>query len=120
MRGTILRLKSGSLFKTLLVLTDIFGVWKFLGSFIQVASVSSFSFSFVLGFNNFNNSLWNYINKPLISNVISSFKVTLKVSKVLFSILGDLTRESHATMTSGSPKSTFSSKAGDIIISLTF
>ena len=54
----------------------------------------------VLGFSNLNISFWNSTRRFLISEVISSFKETLKRSKKLFSTLGDFSCEGPAMLAS--------------------
>ena len=88
-------------------------------SFYVSSSVFSFMFSPVLGFNSFIISSWDSMRRLLISEVISSFKEALKLSRRLFSILGDFGLEEPAMPTSWSKKQEFSTTIGETRPSLT-
>ena len=75
--------------------------------------------SFGLDFNSFRNSFWDSAEKPLISEVITSFEEAMSSSSTLFSILGDLDEEGTAIEASKSLESTFSTKIVELTISLT-
>ena len=60
------------------------------------------------------------MRRLLISEVISSFKETLKLSKTLFSTLGDFGLDGPATSTSWFKEQEFSAKTGETKPSLTF
>ena len=62
-------------------------------------------FSPILGLSNDNSSFWDSINSPLISDVFSSFKDALKLSRTLFSILGGLAREGLLRLAHLAPRS---------------
>ena len=75
-------------------------VWKLLVSISNSSSTSVLIFSPVIDFNSFNISFWDSNRKPFISEVISSFKEVLKLSKGLPSILGDFALQGPAKTTS--------------------
>ena len=76
--------------------------------------------SFSLDFNSFRSSFWDSAKRPFISIVISSFKEVLSPSNTLFTILEDLPEGDPATEASWSLNSTFSTKIGELTISVTF
>ena len=76
-------------------------------------------FSPVLGFSSFNISCWDSMGRLLISEDISSFKEALKLSRRLFSILGDFGHDGPAKPTSWSKKQEFSTTIGETKPSLT-
>ena len=116
----LLRLVHGSLFWVEFILTDFVGILTFLVSFSNSFSSFSLTFSPVLGFNSFNISFWDFIRSVLISEVIFSLKEARRLSKTLFSILGDLALEGRATDTSWSRKSEFPTTTREIKPSFTF
>ena len=67
-----------------------------------------------------NTSLWNSSRIPLISDVISSFKEVIRLSKTLFSTLGDLALEGPTISTSCSIEFTIPTKTGKDKLSHTF
>ena len=73
------------------------GVWKLLVSFSVSSTVLFFTFSAVSDLRSFNISLWDARRRVLISEAISSFEEALKLSKEVFSILGDFGLDGPAT-----------------------
>ena len=103
-----------------LIRTVFVGVWKLLVSFSASSIVLFLTFSPVSDLRSFNISLWDSKGRFLISDVISSFKETLKLSKTLFSTLGDFGFDGPTTSTSWSKEQEFSAMTGEAKPSLTF
>ena len=115
-----LRLLRGSLFCVEFILTDLVGEKKLLGSSSKVLSSSSLKLSAVLGLKSFSSTVWVSKRRPFISDVISSLKEALILSKMLSSILGDLGLDGPVTTSSCSMTSTFLTETGQTNVSLTF
>ena len=75
--------------------------------------------SLVSGFKSFNNSLWDSAKRFLISEVISSLRDALRLSRKLFSTLGDFGLDGPTTLESCSTRLEFSTSAGEMKPSLT-
>ena len=75
---------------------------------------------FVSGLKSFNISFWDSMSKFLISDVISSFKESLRLSRRLFSIIGDFGLEGPATSISRSIGQELSATTGETKPSITF